>query len=153
MAALSLDLDKYTQTGFALALLAQSDYHRQHPLGDYFYTKGLPPLWANQVRFYLTEAGVPTAMGTWAWLSKAVEQDMHQTGRALTEDEWRSGDRLFFNDWIASYGNIRAAMRDVATHIFADKTTASIRRNKDGSIRKINRWTGMALRQQQQASQ
>ena len=153
MAELSPNLDEYTKVGFALELLAQSNYHKQYPMGNYFHTEVLPPILANPVRFYITAAGTPTAMVTWAWLSQEVEQAIHQTGRALAEDEWQSGDRLFFNDWIAPYGNIRAAMGDIATHVFPDKTATSIRRNIDGSIRKINYWTGRALRQQRETSQ
>ncbi len=147
----SLNLDEYTQVGFALELLAQSDYHQQYSVGDYFRTEILPPIWTNQVRFYLTAEGVPTAMMTWAWLSQEVEQEMHQTGRSLEQDEWQSGERLFFNDWIAPYGNIRSVMHDIATNVFPDKTATSIRRNMDGSIRKINYWTGITLRQQREA--
>ena len=151
MAELSLNLDEYTQVGFALELLAQSKYHQQYSVGNYFHTEILPPIWANQIRFYLTAEGLPTAMVTWAWLNQDVEQAVHQSGRALTQDEWQSGERLFFNDWIAPYGNIRAAMSDIATHVFPDKTATSIRRNIDGSIRKINYWTGVAVRQQREA--
>ena len=150
MAELSLNLDEYTKVGFALELLAQSQYHKQYPVGDYLYSEILPPIWANQIRFYITAEGVPTAMVTWAWLSSEVEQEVHQMGRALTEDEWRSGDRLFFNDWIAPYGNIRSAMHDIAVNVFPNHTATSIRRNKDGSIRKINYWKGIAVRQQQE---
>lgn len=151
MAKLSSKLDVYSKVGFALVLLAQSHYHRQHQLGNYLRTEILPPILANQVRFYLTEKGVPTAMVTWAWLSPEVEQDLHNTGRALAKNEWQSGEQLFFNDWIAPYGNIRSAMHDIATHVFPQHTATSIRRHQDGSIRKINYWQGMAVRQQREA--
>ena len=67
------------------------------------------------------------------------------------EDEWQSGEHLFFNDWIAPYGNIRSAMHDIATHVFPHHTATSIRRHQDGSIRKINYWQGMTVRQQREA--
>ena len=69
-------LDYYASAGFALELLALSPYHKSLPTGDYFRTEILPPLWANQTRFYLTEEGIPTAMVTWAWLDAEVEKDL-----------------------------------------------------------------------------
>ena len=153
MAELNFNLDEYTKVGFALELLAQSNYHQQYPMGDYFRTEILPPIWANQMRFYLTTEGVPTAMVTWAWLSQEVEQEIHQTGRALGEDEWQSGERLFFNDWVTPYGNTREAIRDMTHNVFPNEEASSLRRNHDGSVRKINRWTGISLRQQQEAMQ
>jgi len=142
----SLNLDHYTCAGYALELLAQSEYHKQYAMGQYLRAEILPALWHKQARFYVSEEGMPTALVTWAWLSKEVEQDLHTTGRALTDEEWHSGDRLFFNDWITPYGNIREAMKDMTHNIFPNHTATSIRRKQDGSVNKINRWTGINLR-------
>lgn len=141
-----VNLDYYASTGFALELLAQSPYHKQHKIGDYFRTEILPALWVNQARFYLTEEGIPTAMVTWAWLNEDVQEEVHATGRALTRDEWKCGDRLFFNDWITPYNNIRKVLHDMTHNIFPDQIATSLRRNRDGSVRRINRWTGVNLR-------
>lgn len=139
-------IDYYASTGFALELLAQSTYHKQHNVGDYFRVEVLPALWANQARFYLTDEGIPTAMVTWAWLNEAAEKEIHTTGRALTRDEWNCGDRLFFNDWITPYENIREVLHDMTNNIFPDEVATSLRRRQDGSVRRINRWTGVNLR-------
>lgn len=144
--------DYYTRVGFALELLAQSEYHKQHPTGAYLRTEVLPALWHNQARFYLTEDGQPTAMVTWAWLSADVEKDIHTTGRALTDDEWNCGDRLFFNDWISPYGNIRHAMRDMTGNVFPNEIATSLSRNQDGTVRKVCRWTGDNIRKQAKGS-
>ena len=142
-----VNLDYYASTGFALELLAQSPYHKQHKVGDYFRTEILPALWVNQARFYLTEEGIPTAMVTWALLNEDVEKEVHVTGRALTSDEWKCGDRLFFNDWVTPYGGIRGYVRDCMENVFPDELVAtSLRRNMDGSVRRINRWTGLNMR-------
>ncbi|MBB5724014.1 cytolysin-activating lysine-acyltransferase [Loktanella ponticola] len=146
-----VNLDYYASTGFALELLAQSRYHKQHHFGDYFRTEILPALWRNQARFYLTDDGVPTAMVTWAWLNEDVEKDLHATGRSLDGEEWNCGDRLFFNDWVTPYNNIREVVYDMAHNIFPDQTATSLRRNQDGSVRRINRWTGATLRCDQEA--
>lgn len=144
-------IDYYSSVGYALELLAQSPYHRQHKLGDYFRTEILPAIWAGQIRFYVTDQGLPSAMATWAWLSKDVEADIHVTGRALTRDEWNCGDRLFFNDWVTPYGNIREIVHDMTHNIFPEEVATSLRRNPDGSVRRINRWTGIKLREAAEA--
>ena len=141
-----VNLDYYASTGLALELLAKSPYHQQHKLGDYFRTEILPALWTNQVRFYVTKDFVPTAMVTWAWLNGDVERDVHETGRALFHEEWNCGKRLFCNDWITPYNNIREVLHDMTHNIFPDEAATSLRRNSDGTVRRINRWTGVNLR-------
>lgn len=140
-----VSIDDYISVGYALELLAQSEYHRQFELGNYFCTEILPPLSCNQVRFYVTPEGLPTGMVTWAWLSEQVERDVHASGRALDQEEWTSGDRLFFNDWITPYGNIREVLYDINQY-FPDEVATSLRRRDDGSVRSVNRWTGVNLR-------
>lgn len=139
-------IDHYASAGFALELLAQSDYHREFALGDYYRAEILPALLCSQTRFYLTEEGVPTAMVTWAWLSETVEREVHASGRALRDKEWQSGDRLFFNDWITPYDNIRDVLHDMTHNVFPNEVATSLRRNPDGSVRRVNRWTGVNLR-------
>ena len=138
--------DLHACAGYALELLAQSAYHKRQPAGRYFRTEILPPLLAGQARFYLTGEGIPGAMATWAWLSEEVEREVHETGRALEHEEWRCGSRLFFNDWVAPCGHSREAQRDMARSVFPGEAATSIRRNPDGSVRRINRWTGIDLR-------
>lgn len=141
-----VNIDYYASVGYALELLAQSEYHRQFKLGAYFRVEILPALWCGQTRFYLTKEGIPTAMVTWACLSPEVERDVHQTGRALTEEEWNCGERLFFNDWISPYENIREVLHDMKHNIFPNEVATSLRRNPDGTVRRVNRWTGVNLR-------
>lgn len=141
-----MTIDCYASAGYALELLAQSEYHRRFKLGGYFRVEILPPLWCRQVRIYLTREGLPTAMVTWAWLSEDVERDVLTTGRALMPEEWTCGERLFFNDWITPYDNIREVMRDMTHNIFPNETATSLRRFPDGSIRSVKRWTGANLR-------
>ncbi len=146
-----VNIDYYASTGYALELLARSEYHRQFKLGDYFRVEILPALWCGQARFYLTDGGMPTALVTWAWLSQDVEHDVHTTGRALTQGEWACGDRLFFNDWITPYANIREVLHDMTHNIFPDEVATSLRRHRDGSTRSVNRWTGVNRRKAREA--
>jgi len=139
-----VSLDYYAGAGYALGLLAKSQFHENFDLGDYFRVEILPPLWANQTRFYVTEKAVPTAMVTWAWISEDVEKAIHTEGRALHQNEWNSGDRLFFNDWITPYGNIRHVVKDMRTNVFPDHKATSVRRNPDGTVYKVCHWQSIA---------
>lgn len=147
-----VDIDYYASTGYALELLAQSPYHKRHKLGDYFRNEILPALWVNQVRFYLTEEGIPTAMVTWAWLSELVKKDIHTTGRALSREEWNCGKELFINDLVAPYENSKSVINDIKGNVFADYLATSLRRNPDGSVRRINRWIGVNIRRAEEGA-
>lgn len=135
-------IDYYAGVGFSLELLAQSKYHKRFTTASYLHTEIIPPLKFNQARFYLDPNGVPTGLVTWAWLSKSIEHEVHTTGRALAFDEWQSGDRLFINDWITPYNNIREVVNDMSLNVFPDKTATSLRRKPDGSVHRICRWAG-----------
>lgn len=147
-----MQVDCYSGVGYAVELLAQSEYHRQFPIGDYLRVEILPPLWLGQIRFYLSPQGLPTGMITWAWLSDEVLQDVLASGRALAPDEWNSGSEHFFNDWITPHKNIRDIMHDMTHNVFPDTVATSLRRNPDGSVRRINRWTGVNVRNTHQAN-
>lgn len=142
-----VNVDYYSSVGYAVELLSQSEYHRQHRTGDYLRSEVLPALWCGQTRFYVTQEGLPSAMVTWAWLSESVETQVHASGRVLMGREWNCGDRLFINDWITPYHNVRDVLHDMTHNIFPDKVATSLRRNANGSVRRINRWTGVNLRQ------
>lgn len=138
--------DHYAYAGFAVELLANSEYHKQQHLGSYLSVEIFPAFWNNQFRFYFDEMQKPSALITWAWLSEDVEKDVHNTGRSLSMREWQCGDRIFFNDWITPYDNIREVMHDISHNVFPDVVATGLRRNMDGTVRRINRWTGVNRR-------
>lgn len=141
-----VNLDTYQAVGCALELLANSAYHRRFGVGNYLRTEIYPPLRLGFCRYYLNDSDAPSALVTWAWLSESVEQDIHQSGRALRHDEWQSGDRLFFNDWITPFGNLREVVGDMTRVHFPNEVASSLRRNPDGSVKRVNRWTGANVR-------
>ncbi|APX11356.1 toxin-activating lysine-acyltransferase [Tateyamaria omphalii] len=134
--------DVYRAIGVAERLLAQSDYHRVLPLASYMEVEIIPPVMAGQFKIYNDEDGMPEGMVTWAWINETVEAGLHQTGRSLRADEWQSGDRLFFNDWLSPETGMRRMLRDMTTHRFPDHVASAIRHNPDGTVRKINRFIG-----------
>ncbi|EKF17517.1 toxin-activating lysine-acyltransferase [Nitratireductor pacificus] len=129
------DIDLYAGIGYALELLARSDYHRAFPASPYIAVEILPPLNRGQFRFYLADDHVPQGMVTWAWLDGAVEEEILQTCRALHAHEWNCGPCLFINDFIAPHGNSRAVIHDLKSCGFLTERVSGIRRHRDGSLR------------------
>ncbi|XAT61234.1 toxin-activating lysine-acyltransferase [Rhodobacteraceae bacterium Araon29] len=137
-----LKFDALTAVGMTIQQLAASPYHQQFNLAYYLPVEILPPLQAKQLRCFVDAAGNPVGLTTWAWLSDASKHDVHITGRALQSLEWSGGSNLFFNDWITDPKAFRPATANMAQDIFPTKTASSLRRNPDGSVRRINTWKG-----------
>ncbi|MCC5777502.1 toxin-activating lysine-acyltransferase [Nitratireductor sp. B36] len=137
-------IDLYSGVGYALELLARSGNHRGFPVKRYLDVEILPPLHLGQARFYLTPDGIPTGFVSWAFVDLETEKTILQTGRALAFHEWRSGDRLFFNDFIAPYGTAREIISDLRKNIFPGCRATSVRRASDGALRSVKRWRSSA---------
>jgi cytolysin-activating lysine-acyltransferase len=57
-------------------------------------------------------------------------------------EEWSEGSHLFFNDWITKPTVFRTAMAHMTQTVFPNEIASSLRRNPDGSVRRINKWVG-----------
>jgi cytolysin-activating lysine-acyltransferase len=130
----------------AIHQLSNSHYHRQFKLSYYLPVEILPPLIAEQFLCFLGGDGEPRGLVTWAWLHEMAKKEVHNSGSALHLSAWTGGAHLFFNDWITDPKIFRAAMMQMTNHIFPNETASSLRRNPDGSVRRINKWTGRHLR-------
>ena len=136
------EFDALSAIGLAIHHLARSKYHSGFALSYYLPTEILPALASNQLDSFVRDDGTPTGLVTWAWLSETVEISLTESGRALQGDEWHSGSRLFFNDWITQPSSFRAIITDLTESVFADQIATAFRRNADGTIRKICRFIG-----------
>lgn len=132
----------YHALGVAERLLARSDYHHVLPLATYMEVEIIPPVIVGQFKIYSDQDGLPEGMVTWAWISEAVEVEVHHTGRSLRSDEWQSGERLFFNDWLSPETGMRRMLRDMTVSRFPGHVATAIRHNPDGTVRKVNRFIG-----------
>lgn len=132
--------------GLSIHHLAHSPYHQHQKLSYYLPVEILPPLKAGQLISFVESNGTPAGLVTWAWLSGSVHADLQNTGRAINTNEWNCGAQLFFNDWITNPGTFRTIMTDMTERVFPDGVATSFRRNRDGTIRKVNRWKGKNVR-------
>ncbi|SFL26962.1 ACP:hemolysin acyltransferase (hemolysin-activating protein), partial [Pseudovibrio ascidiaceicola] len=131
--------DALAAIGIAIQQLAASSYHEKFKLSYYLPVEILPPLLAGQLRCYLDVEGNPAGLTTWAWLSDKQKRDIHKTGRALKPEEWTGGMHPFVNDWITVPAAFRAVMAEKRDVIFPNHIVSSLRRNRDASIRRINK--------------
>ena len=56
---------------------------------------------------------------------------------------------LFFNDWITEPKAFRAAMTHMTEGKSPDEIASSLRRNPDGSVRRVNKWVGKNIQKSQ----
>jgi cytolysin-activating lysine-acyltransferase len=121
-------------------LMLNSPLHRQYNILD-IETRFVPSLIHNQFRYYEI-AGRPVGFVNWAWLSDEVEQKFMTAKYELTHDEWKSGDRLWFPEFVAPFGHARYIIKDLRTNVLPKGTPAkSFRINPDGSLDSISKWT------------
>lgn len=141
--------DVLTALGVTIHQLAGSPYHQQFLLSRYLPVEILPALENGQIRCYSDISGEPMGIVTWAWLEEKIVPEIHATGRSLASQEWVGGAHLFFNDWITDRQAFRPAMNEMCGVLFSERFATSIRRNQDGSVRKINRWIGKKFVQEE----
>ncbi len=134
--------DFYTILGATTELMAASIYHRQRNLKTYFYFQIFPAIRTGQIKIVFSTSDIPEALVTWAWLSDGIiEAMLSDQDEFIKGTEWNSGSILFFNDFIAPYGNMRAFFKHIFINVFPKEDVGfSVRRNNDGSIRKKNIW-------------
>ena len=53
---------------------------------------------------------------------------------------------MYLGPYLHGYGDIRTYVRDFTHNVFPDEIGTSLRRNQDGTVRRVNRWTGINLR-------
>lgn len=122
-------------------LMAHAPYHSQWNLFD-FEREIAPPIALKQYRLYHTDQGEPTGFVSWAFISSDVKQALITRARPMQLDDWKSGEIVLIYDLIAPFGHCTHIVNDLRSHQFANDESISIRRNLDGSVRKINQWVG-----------
>lgn len=137
--------ERYYFIGCLALLLSRSNYHMNFESRSYFFNEILPALDRNQVVICVDSQFYPAGAATWAWLNKSSLDSISKSGRCLYGEEWREGDNLFFNDWIF-FLKSNSMMKYIKSEVFKFHEVTSLRRNMDGSVRRVNRWTGDSFR-------
>lgn len=112
--------------GDVLLLVMASKIHRRFPIQD-FVELIMPALDSNQFRIYKNDKGDPIGLVTWAKFSDEMEKKLHAGQILFTPEEWQSGDKLYFMDFIAPYGHARKMVHDLKNNIFPNDVGYTIR--------------------------
>jgi cytolysin-activating lysine-acyltransferase len=95
----------------------------------------LQPLLLDQLRVF-RKRDQPVGLVAWALLSGEAEARYKAQG-LLEPDDWQSGDRFWFTDFLAPFGDVAALTRASCKFIPPGQTGYGTRRNPDGSVRRI----------------
>lgn len=105
----------------------------------------LPAIEARQIHL-LEREGLPVAYCSWAWLSPEAELAYLIDPANVLAQDWRSGDRLWFIDWVAPFAagdswHLRRAMMAR----FPDEVARAIRVKRDKTRARVMEFKGPAL--------
>ncbi len=140
-----VDENHYAQLGVCYELLAYSNTHNGFRAGRYLNLQLIPPLLSQQFRIYVNEKEEPVGLVTWGWVTALTKKEMIENSRNIRADEWHGGKHLLFNDFVAPWGGVRTIIADLTTNVFLKHKAFSVRRNTDGTVRKVNHWIGKAF--------
>ncbi|MFO2466512.1 toxin-activating lysine-acyltransferase [Pseudomonas sp. 15FMM2] len=130
--------------GAAVWLWMHSPTHREAPL--HTLNALLLPAIGNRQFVIGSEHGRPVFYAAWAWFSVEAEQRYLQNPAiTLAQEDWNSGDRLWFLDWITPFGHSARLARLVQRHLFADsRFSALYHRGNERGLR-IQHFQGVGL--------
>lgn len=125
-------------------LWMHSKAHRDAPLHS-LPTLLLPAL--KQRQFVLaSEHGKPVCYLSWLKLDEAAEQRYVQhSPLALSEADWHSGERLWFNDWVAPFGHTAAFTRLLQRHLFANQCVRALYHRGDERGLRVKTFQGIGV--------
>ncbi|SFA98366.1 ACP:hemolysin acyltransferase (hemolysin-activating protein) [Poseidonocella pacifica] len=130
--------ERLRMLGAIVWLCGQSPMHAQMQI-DEISELFLAPLAGGQLRIW-GRAAQPVGVATWAWLSAEAEAEYLETGK-VPQGAWSSGERLWFVDVIAPFGDAPGIARDLRQIIPTGAVARSARWTDTGALRRIGRFT------------
>jgi cytolysin-activating lysine-acyltransferase len=105
----------------------------------------LPPILHEQVEL-IERDGVPVAYCSWAWLDQDAELRYMMNPSAMRVEDWKSGDRLWFADWVAPFATVDSwSLRRRMMRRFPDQVARAIRVKRERKTARVMEFTGPAL--------
>ncbi len=102
----------------------------------------MPALRVGQCKIYFDGTGAPSAFVTWACVDDASHDALRLEGRNPPPEKWTSGRNLWVIDLVAPFGNTFYVIKQdlYRSHFKGYDVAHAIRRNPDGSVRRIQVW-------------
>jgi cytolysin-activating lysine-acyltransferase len=132
--------DVYQALGMVAWLLSHSVYHRELQAWGLFAV-AMPAMCRGQFMLYLDARGSPLGFVAWERVTaEAYARLANGQGLVREEDRLEHG-HLYLRDFITPWGHARPFIRSLRNGVFrSDDHAISLRRNPDGSVRKVNLW-------------
>ena len=112
---------KFESYGKILWLWSQSATHRGWP--TYLQTRFVVPAIFHRQYYILEENGFPVAYFSWALLDLKTEKKYLLNPNSLETEEWKSGDRFWFMDYISPFSSNHTRKLNLEiTKLFPDST-------------------------------
>ena len=130
----------YHRIGLAAATMMRSSEYCQYPTACLALWIE-PAVLLNQIYFFYDLGGNLMGYMTWAMLAEDTECRLLNDPDVLFHfSEWNEGERLWIMDFVLIDGNVRDVLKE-AFSLFPNVDTAkSLRRNKNGTIKKLTTW-------------
>jgi cytolysin-activating lysine-acyltransferase len=140
-------LDEYfAKVGIVASLMGASTRYCTYPVACIALWLE-PAIRHDQIYIFRNESGIPMGYITWAWLASDTERRIINNPDVLLHiSEWNEGDRLWILDFVLIGGDVRTRIREVMRLFKRDMLAKSVRRNNDGTVRKVTTWRLMDLR-------
>lgn len=115
-------------------LLSHSPQHVGYTVGDMmrFF---MAPIRLNQFRIYRTKDR-PIGFVAWAYLHAAISEHYATGDYELQVKDWRSGQDLWFVEFIAPFGHAKRIVEELRSNIFVNASARFIRR-QDGGVKVV----------------
>ncbi|MCW2095038.1 MULTISPECIES: toxin-activating lysine-acyltransferase [Lelliottia] len=105
--------------GATVWLWMHSPMHRDAPL--HALPTLLLPIIKRQQYVLVVENERPVFFLSWAWLNEEAEaRFLTRPSIEMKEEDWDSGDRIWFCDWIAPFGHTHAMQTLIRHDLFAE---------------------------------
>lgn len=106
-----------------------------------------PAIRHEQFYIFRNESAAPVGYVTWAWLAADTEHRLLNDPDVLLHiSEWNEGDRLWILDFVLISGDVRSRIREAAGLFKQSACARSVRRNDDGTVRRVTTWRPMGLK-------
>ena len=128
--------DPMAALGMATWLWSQSPLHADWP-SKLLASSLWPAIVHRQFMLGRDQDRQPVVYVSWATLDEERERQYLRSPSSLAQDDWISGDRIWFVDWIAPWGGTRAAARKIEHDIFPDRTGHSLHVKKGHEVARI----------------
>lgn len=94
----------------------------------------------------IERAGMPVAYCSWARLSPQAEMRYMIDPSTLRAEDWNSGDRLWFIDWVAPFAARDSwRLRRVLAERFPNELARAIRVKRDRDTARVMQFKGRAM--------